>query len=291
MQLFAWSSVVRRCANGAAIFAAVMSSAALAGPATAADPPSADEIVRQMKAALEPPRPSARSMKLIVHDVGEKTEFGLVQARKKMADGSRSLTVLREPDDARGIAYLIAEKPGEPDNVEWLYVPVVRRVRKLVPAENYTSFMESDFTYADLGFLPTDYKNELLGTEQLEGKKTYKVQSIPGSTAKQWYYSRIVTWVDAETLLPLKREFVSPSGTVFKRETFSEVTRIDGIPTPLKVKMENLPAKSSTDLVVTDVTYDTQMPDSLFDPSNLQTIAEAAFWKDRQKAKSAPPAQ
>jgi len=260
------------------VLAAALLLAAL--PARSADAPSADEIVRQMKLALEPAKPSVRTMTLTFDDAGKKTSFGLVQARKQMADGDRSLTVLLEPTDARGIAYLAAGSPSG-SAVEWLYVPYVQRTRKLVPAENYQSFMDTDFTYGDLGLLPTDTKNKLLGTEQVDGKKAYKLESIPGSTVKQWYYSRTVTWVDAATLLPLRREFYSPAGELFKTETFGSVSRIDGVPTPLEMKITTAGGNSSTTLLVTSVTYDANVPDSMFAPEGLRAIADSDYWKSK----------
>lgn len=269
----------RRCAS---LIVAAAALTTLAPPAWSADPPSADQIVQQMKAALEPGKPSIRTMTLTFDDQGTKSTFGLVQARKKLADGDRSLTVLLEPDGARGIAYLTSTAgSGEP--TEWLYVPYVQRTRKLVPAENYQSFMDTDFTYGDLGLLPTDTKNELLGTEQIEGKKAYKVESVPSSTVKQWYYAKSVTWIDAETLLPMRREYFSPAGDLFKTETFGSATRVDGIPTPLQTTITNVGTGTSSTLLVTSVTYDADVPDALFAPEGLRSIADNAAWKSAKK--------
>lgn len=251
-----------------------------AGTARAADTPSADEVVRQMKAALEPPKPSIRTMTMVFDDQGTRSTFGLVQARKRLATGEHALTVLLEPEGARGIAYLTAdEADGGP--TEWLYVPYVQRTRKLVPAESYQSFMDTDFTYGDLGLLPVDTRNTLLGTEQVEGKQAYKVESIPSTSVKQWYYSRTVTWIDAATLLPMRREFFSPAGDLFKVETFGSVTRVDGIPTPLEMRITNVGTKSTTTLTVTSVTYDANVPDSLFEEQGLRSVAEASLWKSK----------
>ncbi|MEW6271062.1 MAG: outer membrane lipoprotein-sorting protein [Thermodesulfobacteriota bacterium] len=255
-------------------------SASFAPPSASAQPPGADEIIRQMKAALEPPKPSLRTMDLTFDDHGTKTRFQLAQARKRLPDGERSLTVLLEPDDARGIAYLTAQKQGG-EAVEWLYVPVVRRTRKLVPAENYQSFLDTDFTYGDLGLLPLDTTNKLVATEVVEGRKAYKVESIPTSAVKTWYYSRTVTWVDAESLLPIRREFLSPAGDLFKVETFGSVARIDGIPTPLQIRMEDVRGGTSSTLDVTSVDYDADLPDSLFDPKKLRVVAEEALWRQK----------
>jgi hypothetical protein len=258
-----------------------------AAPAWSASPPSADEIVREMKLALEPHRPSVRAMTLTFDDHGEKTTFGLAQARKHLPDGDRSLTVLLEPKDARGIAYLEAAKPSG-GATEWLYVPYVRRTRQLVPAEDYQSFMDTDFTYGDLGLLPTDTRNKFLGTEKVDGKNAYEVESIPTSTVKQWYVSRTLTWIDAETLLPLRREFFSPGGDLFKTETFGSVARIDGVPTPLDIEMRTRDGGTITTLHVDSVSYDVVVPDALFAPDGLRTVAENDFWKSKPAKIAAP---
>lgn len=274
--------LVPRSRRSASMIVAATALATVATHAWSADAPSADQIVQQMKAALEPPKPSIRTMTLTFDDQGTKSTFGLVQARKKLTDGDRSLTVLLEPDGARGIAYLTSTA-GSGDPTEWLYIPYVQRTRKLVSAENYQSFMDTDFTYGDLGLLPTDTKNKLLGTEQVDGKKAYKVESIPSSTVKQWYYSKTVTWVDAETLLPIRREFFSPAGEVFKTETFDSVTRVDGIPTPLQTTITNVGTGTSSTLLVTSVSYDANVPDTLFAPEGLRSIADADAWKSAKK--------
>lgn len=263
------------------LVALLVSAAAIlaAAPSRAADAPSADEVVRQMKAALEPPKPSLRAMTMTFDDQGTKSTFRLVQARKRLSDGPRAVTVLLEPAGARGIAYLTADAPGG-SATEWLYVPYVQRTRKLVPAENNQSFMDTDFTYGDLGLLPVDTRNTMLGTETTDGRKTYKIESVPSSSVKQWYYSRTVTWIDAETLLPMRREFFSPAGDLFKVETFGRVTRIDGVPTPLETRITNVGTNTTTTLEVTSISYDANLPDSLFQPESLRGIADAGEWKN-----------
>ncbi|HZR85121.1 MAG TPA: outer membrane lipoprotein-sorting protein [Candidatus Binatia bacterium] len=249
--------------------------------------PSPDSILAQMKAALEPEQTSLRRMQMTVHQEAFERQFTLVQARKHIAGEGRSLTVILEPEDAKGLAYLVSDhKPGQHDNREWIYVPVVRRVRELVPAENYTSFLDSDFTYADLGFIDLDTTNKLLATETIGGRKAYEIESIPSAKTKQWYYARIVTWVDTETLLPVKREFYSPSGIAFKVETFDSVSRVSGVPTPFHVTMKNVPAGTWTELQVTDVAYGIDLPDQAFTKDKLRTIADLAFWKERHPAPS-----
>jgi hypothetical protein len=250
---------------------------ALAFGDVAAMDPAGSQVIQQMRAALEPDKPSVRQINLTVlgETPTEKTTFQLVQARKRLPDGRRSLTVLTGPPAARGLAYLVEEKKGQVDPVEYIYVPMVRRVRKLVGAENQTSFLDSDFTYADLGFLPSDSQDSLAGEEKVGGRDVFKIESIPGSEIKKWYYSKIATWVDKESLLPVQRDFYGPNGQVFKIQTFGEATRVDGIPTILETTMESVGAKSHSKLEVTNVAYGKDLPDELFSPAKLSQIADA----------------
>lgn len=273
-----------RWPHALAVIFALLGLVAPAARAPAQDgAPTGDQVLAQMKAALEPDKSSVRRMQMTVIQDKERRSFTLAQARKRLADGARSLIVLLEPDAAKGLAYLMAEKgPGREDNTEWIYIPVVRRVRELTPAETFTGFLESDFTYADLGLLDLSTTNKLLGTESIGGKKAFKVESIPDERVRQWYFARIVTWVDADTLLPVKREFVSPSGLTFKVETFESVSRVDGIPTPFKITMQNLPAGTSTELQVTDLSYGLEIPDDFFGKDKLRTIADLTFWGEKR---------
>ncbi len=254
---------------------AVVGFTVFAGPTAAAEP-NAAQIIGEMKQALEPSKPSTRVITLTATQAGDSESVKLIQARKTLPDGTRaSLTFVIDPRDARGLAYLeLHDAKGS--TKEYSYAPVIRRVRELTPAESYTSFLHSDFTYGDLGFLPVDVTNELVGTEKEgNGKSFYKVQSTPSAAAQQWYYSRYVTWIDAATKLPVKREYFSPAGELFKLETFEDVVQIDGVETPTKVTINNLPSKSSSELRVSSISYNKAIPDEFFSPAMLHTLSDA----------------
>lgn len=235
---------------------------------------TANEIIEQMRAAFEPDRPSVRQLELrVLSGTGtEGTRFQLIQARKRLPQGRRSLTVLTGPPGARGMAHLVEERKGEaPD--EYTFLPMVRRVRKLVGAENQSPFLNSDFTFAHLGFLP-DTQDTLVGEEMVAGRDAYKVQSVPDPQAQQWHYSKVVTWIDKQTLLPVQRDFYTPAGEVFRIQTFGGATRVDGIPTILETTMESVSARTRSTLTTTDIVYKHEFPDDLFTPSSMPTALE-----------------
>jgi len=251
--------------------------ASLLAAAPVAAAPDANALIQKMRDALEPPRASTRTVKIVLNAVAPRTEtveWTAGEARKRLADGSRILAVMLAPESQRGIALLVQEGQKKPD-LKWLYVPVVRRVRTLVPADAHQTFLNTDFTYADLGFVTQDAQYEVIGTETRDGVATTKVQGTPRD---QWYYSRFVLWIANDTSLPVREEFYDPSGALWKVETWGQVTRIDGVPVPLQVRMEDVRQGASTELRVSDLLWDRELPDDLFQPGKLPEAVSSGVW-------------
>jgi len=98
--------------------------------------------------------------------------------------------------------------------------------------------------------------------------RAYKIEEVP---KEPWYYSRIITWVTTDTLLPLQRDYYDRAGHLWKTEHFDQVTVLDGIPTPLRVRMHEVQQDTTTILQMSEVTYNVDLPDALFDPQRQRT--------------------
>jgi len=234
------------------------------------------DVVKKMKEIFEPVKPSTRRVVLTVNSGGETVQFVAGQARKQFPDGKRMVMVLLQPPDLKGNNYLTWEPKDTKPTAVWAWIPFLRRIREFTPVDAYEHYLGSDFTFADLGFVRLHPNYKLLGEEAHGGKQTYKIEeTVPKERA---YYSRVVTWVDKATLLPLQRDYYDPAGTLWKTETF-EVTTIDGVPTPIRIVMTDLQAKTSTVQQIDNVKYNVEIPDALFDPMKLPAAADSPLWQ------------
>jgi hypothetical protein len=240
-------------------------------PAFAQDPDVAT-IVERSKAALEPRVPSVRTMRILVSgEDGGTREWTAAQARKRLNNSNWMLTVVLAPEDVRGQALLVQEHAEGPDR-QWTYLPHVRRVREIVPVSKYQAFLGTDFTLADFGFMTAHRSYKLLGREEVGGKPAYKIEEIP---EERWYYWRVVTWVSADNWMPLRREFYAPGDTLWKVEDFGQITTIDGVPTALHLRMDDVRLKARSEIRVSKVSYGVDIPDSLFDPAHLSASVDS----------------
>ena len=240
-----------------------------------AAPPDVKTIIANMKQAMEPAPASLRKVRLTVAQEGATSSITLGEARAKGADGNRILAVVLAPADLRGTAYLTLEQPASNADKLWVYVPAIGRVREVVSPEAYSAVLNSDFTYADLGFVTNRSKYSLLGEETTNGVHVYKIQAVPPQT---WYYARVVTTVAADSSLPIDRTYYDPANELWKVERFQGVSTIDGVPTALTTTMDDMQSKSRSTLEVTDLRYGAQVPDALMRPESLPQAVASPVW-------------
>lgn len=255
---------------------AIIAIALAIGVAAAAEP-TAESVLARMKTWLEPSRSSVRQFTLVVQSApGTQVEWSGVQARGQI-DGTRyALTVLQEPRDVRGVALLIAEQPGQPTR-EWLYWPYLRRVREVLPVNEFDSFLGTEFTYADLGFANLQNRSvALLGRDTVNGVPALRVEETPDDRRT---FSRIVSWVDPETGQPLRREFFDVANRLWKVATFGGVTMVEGVPTARQIRIEDVQTKYASEYRIEAIRYDVEVPPELFDWQQLPAAADHAFWK------------
>jgi hypothetical protein len=244
---------------------------AMAVPA-GAEPPDAASIVRGMKAALEPAHPSVRRLSITVSaHHGDDALWTAGQARKRIDGRARRLMVMLSPKDVQGVSWLAHEgAPGASDE-QWVYLPSIRRVRKLTGGSAYEAFLGSDFTYSDLGFETVHARYELVGTETKDGMDAFP--------ADRWYYQRVVTLVNPRSMLPIERSYYDSTNALWKTERFEQVTTIDGIATPVRLLMEDQQTRGHTHIVMDAVRYDVDLADTLFDPAKLRDAMSSDVWR------------
>jgi hypothetical protein len=166
----------------------------------------------------------------------------------------------------KGITFLVVEQPGKA-HAQYVYLPALRRVRRIEGPGSFEPFLNSDFTYADMGLLESHKKSlTLLATKDHAGTQAYELEERPRQT---WYYSRIVDWIAADSGLPLERDHYDVANALWRKQVYEDVATIDGVPTPMHVRVDDVQSNDWSDYEVKDLHYDIQIPDEVFDPKRL----------------------
>ena len=249
----------------------------VAASSSAAEPPDARSVLERMKAWVEPAAPSTRRLAMTVRSSkGTVVEWKAAQARGSSDGNQFVLTVLLDPPDVHGTALLVEQRAGQP-NAEWLYVPYLRRVRQVLPVNEFESFLNTEFTDSDVGFINlTDRKVTLLADGEVNGVAAYQLLEVPADPRT---FTRIVTWVAKDTGQPLKREYYDVADRLWKVETFEDVATVQGTPIAQHVRMQDVQTGYTSEYRISDVAFGAQIPAALFDWEQLAQAADHPMWK------------
>jgi hypothetical protein len=257
-----------------AIIGLFISSAATS--AVAANP-DVKAIVKGMKRGLQGPDDAVRIMNLKVISNGSvTTKWKIVQANGDANGAHWILNAVLAPPSARGLAFLDKEETNATSTIKYAYLPATKRVLEFSPVQGYDPFFATDFSYQDLGFVLLGGGGEkLIGTETRNGKKLYKLEDHPINNP---YYSKVISYVATDSLLPVERVFYDRAGRVFKTEQCT-IDTVDGVPTITKIVMNNANSGGSSEIDVVKVIRNKPTPADIFDPKHLPTIVDHPFWK------------
>ena len=134
-------------------------------------------------------------------------------------DGDKSLSLFKEPKDVAGTAQLTFSHGLEPDD-QWLYLPSIKRVKRISSKNKSGSFMGSEFAFEDLGSQEVEkYQYKFLGEEPCgDSYECYVNERIP--QYKHSAYTRQISWVDKEHYRIIKIEFYDRKGALLKTLDF-----------------------------------------------------------------------
>lgn len=184
-------------------------------------------------------------------------------------DGDKSLTVFNSPRDVKGTALLSYTHAERPDD-QWLYLPVLKRIKRIAAANQSGPFMGSEFAYEDLTSQEIEkYNYNWLRDEMLDGRETFLVERFPAY--KLSGYSRQVMWVDKTIYQPIKVEYYDRKGASLKTLTFYDYRKfLDRYWRPNSAEMVNHQTGKSTKLVLSNYEFKTGMTVRDFDRNTLK---------------------
>ncbi len=262
---------------------AILATLVLALPGvSAADSRSAPAGARR---CLERPLPKHSSAQTVqIHSIeGDEIET-TITARvlwKRLDDGRHGgLIRLLDPPEVAGMSALVRER--EPDAVGaegargteiFLYLPELRRVRRVSVHQATMSLFGTAFSYADFDRLQGYAKTSLVETRgevRHEGRRAYLVEAVPPASDST-PYTKISSWIDAETCLPLRVEYYDSTGELTKLLIArpKDFERVKGIWIARSITMHSLADGVKSRLDVQSIEIDEALPDEAFTPANL----------------------
>jgi len=187
-------------------------------------------------------------------------------------DGDKSLTIFDSPKDVTGTAFLnFTHKFGDDD--QWLYLPALKRVKRISSSNKSGSFMGSEFAYEDIASQEIEkYTYKWLRDEICDNMECFVVERYPRDM-KNSGYSRQVAWLDKEEYRTLKVEYYDRKDAHLKTLTMSGYQQyMDTYWRPAKMLMINHQTGKSTELQFSNYKFNVGLTDEDFNKNSLQRV-------------------
>lgn len=216
---------------------------------------------------------SAAMQMTLINRKGKKSVRNLRSKVLEQADqGDKSLSIFDEPADVKGTAMLTHSHGLDPDD-QWLFLPALKRVKRISSKNKSGPFMGSEFAFEDLGSQEIEkYSYKLLGEEQVDGEDMYKVERIP--QYKHSGYTKQIAWMDKDELRTRKVEYYDRKKSLLKTLIFSDYKKYeDKFWRAHKMHMKNHQTKKETELVFNNYKFnDATVKNSDFVSNALKRI-------------------
>ncbi|UXY15887.1 outer membrane lipoprotein-sorting protein [Chitiniphilus purpureus] len=210
-------------------------------------------------------------------DGGKRTRKASMTS-KLQDNGTDTMRLVRfeAPADIKGTATLLIEKRAADDDM-WVYLPAMKRVRRLVASNKKDSFIGTDFSYGDvMGHKVGDWKHTLLSEQTKDGIAYFVIESIPASDATRADsgYGKRVSWVRKDNWVAALVETQDTGGQPYKRFVFSDIQKVDAANNkwqPMKAVGSNLQSGHTTTITFASFKVGEPVAETTFSANNLAT--------------------
>ena len=210
----------------------------------------------------------------LINKTGTQRVREVVYYTKDYGDTDKTVIVFRTPKDVAGVGYLMWEYDEKADGTKkdsdnWLYMPAMKKVRRISGSESGGDFMGTDFTYDDMGdrALSKDTFN-LLGSENINNADCWKIECVAKDKTEK--NPRRIVWIRKDNYKAVKGEYYDRQNVLQRKLECEKIEKIDGIWTIGKMTMQNVRTNHSTVIEMKDVHYNMPINDSVFTVASLE---------------------
>ncbi|OHD80684.1 MAG: hypothetical protein A3J97_06085 [Spirochaetes bacterium RIFOXYC1_FULL_54_7] len=231
--------------------------------------PTAESI---MQAVYDRPQPADTSGLLtmtLIDAKGRERVRSLEQRLATFGGVDKKIMEFKSPADVKGTAFMnwSYAEAGRSDD-QWIYLPALKRVKRISSDGKGDAFMGSDFSYDDLAERhPSRDTHAIIGSEIMNGEACWIIESKAKDATEG--YSKTISWISKERLTGFKREYYDRKGALLKTLSVQETRIIGGYLMITRTEMHNVQKNTRTRMEFADLKLDTGITDELFSERTL----------------------
>ena len=185
------------------------------------------------------------------------------QFTKDFGDVEKSIMFFQFPADVKNTSFMNWSYDSDKSDDQWIYLPALKKTKRISSDSKSDYFMGSDFTYDDLGDRKLEADtHKLLREETVDGNACYVVESV--SKDEDYMYSKTITWIIKESFIGYQKEFYDEDEDLLKILSIKKYEEVSGFLIITNSEMKNVQKDHKTSMILSDVKINTGVSASKF---------------------------
>ena len=213
---------------------------------------------------------TAKAIMILKNRQGDKSTRQLrFKVLEVIGDGDKNITIFDSPGDIKKTAFLNYTHP-QGDDDQWLYLPALKRVKRISSSNKSGPFVGSEFAYEDITSQEVEkYTYKWIRDEEFEGQKSFVFERYPAYENSG--YTRQVVWMDQQEYRTLKVDFYDRKNSLLKTLTLVGYEKyLDKYWYPGEMNMVNHQTGKSPQFLWKNYKFRTGLKDNNFNKNSLK---------------------
>jgi len=196
---------------------------------------------------------------------------------KDKGEDDYSLVFFLSPADVKDTGFLTYDyDDDDADDDQWLYLPALKKTKRIAVGDKSGSFMGSDFNYSDMSSRSLDrYDYTLMGEPEVNGHKVWQIESVPKTDKEidETGYTKSVVFVRQDNFVVVRSVGWLKKGKRLRYMEVHDLQQIDGIWMAMEMSMVTKKGKSTlhkTVLKTSNVKFNQDLDESSFTIRQLE---------------------
>ncbi len=264
--------------NGLTLFLCFATVAAILTPLSArADDPRAREIMQRVEDREDGDNRVNDMLMILIDKNGDERIRKIHTFTKDFGEDTHRIMFFLHPPDVKDTGFLTYDYDDpEKDDDQWLYLPALRKTKRIATDDKSSSFMGSDLNYADMTSRDLeDYDFKLMKEMEVAGHKVWLIESLPrsGEVIDETGYEKSILFVRRDNHYVVRAVHWVRDGGYLKYFDVKDLKQIDGIWTGLEThvtKKKGKVTEHKTILKLENVAYNQDLDEDLFTVRRLE---------------------
>jgi len=231
---------------------------------------SARDILEKSQDKQFPKNAISEITMILISKGGQQRERKILTKRKDYGNGeAKSVAYFLSPADVKGTAFLVWQHKSQ-ENDLFIYLPALKKIRRIASDQKHQSFMGSDFSYSDMEQRNLDEADHKILREEKVGESAcWVIESVPKASSDS-QYGKILSWIRKEDYNPQKIEFYDKNKALMKVMTVQKIGPVGEMVLPLHFTMDAVQKDHKTEIIVDSMQFNADIPDSEFTQQRIQ---------------------